>query len=618
MYLFSKTMLVLCLLLPASMLRAQLTNPLIPIPVEMHTGKGAFTISRETAIAADTTLRGEAALLREQLTAVTGYPLPLVSARNTGKAIRMQLNTSNETVLGTEGYRLNITPAGVSIRANTPVGIFYGAQSLLQLLPPAIERRQLMQTALTLPAVSVTDYPRFGWRGLMLDDSRHFFSKSFVKKYIDQMAKYKFNVFHWHLTDDPGWRLAIQKYPQLTEVGAWRVPRTGRWGTYSGPAPGERATDGGFYSAEDIREIVQYAAARHVTIVPEIDVPGHSGALIAAFPEVSCKHEHHPTYPGSSEGPGDNVLCAGEEKSFVLLDSILGEVAALFPGSYIHIGGDEVDKSFWKQCPKCQQRMKQEGLKDEHELQSYFIKRVSRIVERYGKKLIGWDEILEGGLAPGAAVMSWRGPEGGIAAGKAGHAVVMTPLQFCYLDYLQTDWHIEQIGGNHLTLTDTYRFEPVPEEVDPAYILGGQGNLWTEFIASPGRAEYMTWPRAFALAEVLWSPKKERVLPDFLSRVEKHFVRLSDAGVNYAPAIYDPQVRTQKNDKGALNLVLFTEAPDLELYYTFEGVRPDQYASKYTGTPVAIPAGASDVKVVTYRNGKQMGRVLSINIKELH
>lgn len=610
------TAVALLSLLTVQTLLAQVKPALIPQPVEETTGKGFFTLSKDVIIVADPSLNTEANFLKDFLNQITAYRIPVKIAA-TGKVIRLSLLKAVDKTINDEGYKLNVTPATVTIQANTAAGIFYGIQSLIQLLPPEVEAHKAGKQLYQLPAIAITDYPRFEWRGLMLDVSRHFFPLSFVKKYIDQMAKYKYNVFHWHLTDDPGWRVAIKSYPRLIEVGAWRPLRVGRWGSFPAPPKDEKDSDGGFYSAEEIKEAIQYAKDRHITIVPEVDMPGHSAAIIASYPELSCTGQPRPTYSGSSDGAGVNVLCAGKERTFEVLDTLIGDLAAMFPGEYIHIGGDEVDKSFWKHCALCQKRMKDEGLKNEEELQSYFIKRVTKLVNKHGKKVIGWDEILEGGLAPGAAVMSWRGYEGAIEAAKAGHKAVMTPTSFCYLDYMQTDMHIENTGGAYVTLSRVYEYEPVPAEVNEKYILGGQGNLWTEFISSAGRAEYMTWPRAFALSEIYWSPKKVRSTPEFLSRVERHFVRLYNADVNYAPAIYDPQIHVKKDAAGKPSISFTTEVKNVEIYYTFDGVIPDQYAIRYLGGPVMLPPGASDVKAVTYRDGKQMGRVLSIPLNEI-
>lgn len=594
--------------------------PLIPAPASIRMGTGTFKISSDVVIVVpkgDRDLQENALLLTGQLLASTGFRLKIVnSTASAKKAIRLLINKTPNNTTGDEGYFLEVKPSGVKILANHPAGLFYGTQTLIQLIPPG-RQPELIKTPKEIPALSITDYPRFEWRGLMLDVSRHFFGKEFIKKYIDQMVKYKFNVFHWHLSDDPGWRIEIKKYPQLTRVGAWRVPRTGKWGTYEGPEPGEAATDGGYYTQADIREIVKYASDRYVTIVPEIDIPGHSQAFVASFPAASCTGGQYIVYPGSSTGMGANVLCAGNDDNFKILDDIFGELASLFPGQYIHIGGDEVNKEFWKGCQKCKKRMAAEGLKDEHELQSYFIKRVEKIVESKGKKLIGWDEILEGGLAPNAAVMSWRGTEGGIASAKAGHHVVMSPTQFCYLDYQQTDWSIERTGGGFLRLSDVYKFDPLPEGTDKKYILGGQGNVWTEFISTPARVEYMTWPRALALSEVLWSAGKGKNPDEFIRRTEAHFFRFDAAGVNYSHAIYDPFIIPVKNPAGNLVLTFSTEAKGLDIYYTFDSTLPDRYSARYNNLPVEIPKGASEVKAVTYKDGKPAGRLLLLSINEL-
>jgi len=534
----------------------------------------------------------------------------------------LKLNKVEDTIIGNEGYHLEVNPSKIEISANKPAGIFYGIQSLMQMLPADIEAKvKSNRSVWEIPSVTITDYPRFKWRGLMLDVSRHFFPKDFIKKYIDHMAKYKYNVFQWHLTDDTGWRIEIKKYPKLTEVGAWRVPRTGKWNTYEGPQPGEAATDGGFYTQEDIREIVKYAQDRFVTIVPEFDIPGHAQALIAAYPAISCTGKQYHVFPGDvsgGTGPGVNVVCVGNEDNYEILDGIFSEIADLFPGQYIHVGGDEVNKEFWKDCPKCQKRMLDEGLKSLDELQSYLMHRVEKILTTKGKKLIGWDEILQGGLAPNATVMSWRGTEGGIAAAKAGHNVVMTPTQYCYLDFIQGDPAIERIQwGQYLPLSKVYNFEPVPQGVDAKYILGGQGNVWTEFISNTRRVEYMTWPRGLAMAEVLWSPIEKRNWKLFVPRMEAQFTRFDQAEINYAPSIYDPFIVTEKDQDGNLKIKLSSEMNDLEIYYTFDHSFPDKFSQQYNDIPIAIPKGASEIWVITYRNGKPKGRLLVKSIAQL-
>jgi hexosaminidase len=462
------------------------------------------------------------------------------------------------------------------------------------------------------------DYPRFGWRGLMLDVSRHFFSKQFVEAYIDEMAKYKYNIFHWHLTDDNGWRIQIKGLPRLTEVGAWRVPRTGRFGRFAPPQPGEKATYGGYYTQQDIRDVVAYAKKRFITIVPEIDVPAHSLSLIAAYPNLSCTQLQYPVNPGSSfYRKEDNVLCVANDSTWLMLDKIFTQVAQLFPGPYIHVGGDEAYKGFWKECPKDQALMKREGITTLDGLQSYFEKKLEKIIISKGKKMIGWDEILEGGIAPEATVMSWRGMQGGIKAAQMGHEVIMTPTTYCYLDLYQGDPLIEPATYSRLRLSTCYKFEPVPEGVDPKYILGGQGNLWTESVPNERHAEYMTWPRAMALAEVFWSPDSARNWPDFVSRMQYRFKYMDAAHVKYARSAYDPIITGVRDANDSLQVRLATEIPGLDIYYTFDGTNPDQYYPKYQGAPLDIPKGATEIRVVTYRNGKPIGHQIDCPLSEV-
>ena len=430
-----------------------------------------------------------------------------------------------DPAFGNEGYELQITPAAVTLAANSPAGIFYGQQTL----------RQLRTADGALPCCRIWDQPRFSWRGLMLDVSRHFFTKDEIKHFLDVMAVHKFNVFHWHLVDDQGWRIEIKKYPRLTEVGAWRKGIS--FGLDAGASRNYRADGkyGGFFTQADVREIVAYAAARQITVVPEIEMPGHSSAALAAYPEFSCSGE--PCSLDLFGGIFNGIICAGQEAAFTFLENILSEVLALFPSQFIHIGGDEVPKDNWKKCPRCQQRIAAEKLKDEHELQSYFIQRIEKFINTHGRRLIGWDEILEGGLAPNATVMSWRGVAGGIAAANAGHDVVMTPGTHCYFDHYQGAIGQPKAIGGFTTWEKTYEFEPVAPEIAPdkaRHVLGGGGNLWTEYIPNYGHLQFMTYPRACALAETLWSPVASRNLEDFKARLKTHTKLLDTLGVNYA------------------------------------------------------------------------------------
>ena len=421
-----------------------------------------------------------------------------------------------DRALGTEGYELQITPAAVTLAANAPAGIFYGQQTL----------RQLRAADGSLPGCKIWDKPRFGWRGLMLDVARHFFTPAEIKHFLDVMAVHKFNVFHWHLDDTQAWRIEIKKYPRLTEIGAWREKI--EWGLDPGASRAWNAAGqyGGFYTQDEVREIVAYAADRHITVVPEIEMPGHSRGALTAHPEFSC-----------TGTPYSGVFCTGNDATFEFLQNILSEVIALFPSPFIHVGGDEVSKDAWKQCPRCQQRLRAEGLKDEHELQSFFIQRIEKFINAQGRRLIGWDEILEGGLAPNATVMSWRGMAGGIAAANAGHDVVMTPTTHCYLDLYQGKAAQLRALGGFVPLEQVYAFEPIPAEIqeDKAHhILGGGGNLWTEFMPNYGHVQFMAYPRACALAETLWSTKESRDLADFKARLKTHTKLLDALGVTYA------------------------------------------------------------------------------------
>jgi hexosaminidase len=433
------------------------------------------------------------------------------------------------------------------------------------------------------------------------------------------MAIYKFNLLQLHLTDDQGWRIEIKKLPELTKVGAWRVPRTGLWWDRQPPQEGEAATYGGFYTQEQIKELVAYALDRHVDILPEIEAPGHGLAAIASYPYLASSKEKYKVNPGSQfYRIEDNTFCAGKESTFEFLDIVFTEVAELFPFEYIHIGGDECFKGFWKKCEDCQKRMKDNRLKDENELQSYFIKRLEKILQQKGKKLMGWDEILEGGLAPNASVMSWRGMEGGIAAAKANHHVVMSPNTYAYLDLYQGDPAIEPPTYSLLRLNTVYKFEPVPSGIDSSFILGGQGNLWTESVPTFSHAEYMLWPRSFALAEVLWTPRQDKSWNDFIRRTEVHLERLSHADINYARSFYDAVITTSKDEKGNLLIQADTEIEGVSIYYTFDYTYPDHHSPLYKkGEKLQIPKDADTFRVITYRDGKPIGRIITISLADL-
>ena len=601
---------------------------IIPQPAVLREGTGTFTIDANTAIVVGTNepeAKKVAAMFNAELKKAAGFSLNIENAPRK-KGIHFLL--SPEEPLGNEGYRLAVTTEDISIFAPKPAGLFYGLQTLLQLMPKEIESKEVVKNiSWTVPAVNITDRPRFGWRGLMLDVSRHFFTVDEVKAFIDDMARYKYNLMHFHLTDDQGWRLEIKSLPKLTEVGAWNVKKTGRFNYFTPPADNEPRDFGGFYTQEQMKELIRYAKDRYVDIMPEIDVPGHSLAAIASYPDLSCTPG---TYKVNSGDPFmdwhndgtftariDNTLCPANEKVYGFLDKVFTEVAALFPFEYIHMGGDECAKNFWEKSAEVKALMQREKLKDMHEVQSYFVGRVSTIVGSKGKKMMGWDEILEGGLVKDASVMSWRGMKGGIEAAKMGHEVVMTPTTHAYFDYMQGDAAIEPPVYASLRLKKTYEFEPLPEGVNPKLIKGGQANLWTEQIYNTRHMQYMLWPRAMAIAEAVWSPKQSRNWNSFVGRVEDHFGRFLQADRKYAPSMYDPEIKVSMNPKGALLLDFETEIDGLTVHYSFDNSFPDYHYPAYGRTSIPVPVDAAPLKVVTYRAGKQVGRMMTISVEEL-
>jgi hexosaminidase len=610
-------------------LKAQ--HNIIPAPVSFQSTNGMFILDNKTSIdlrANNTELRKMAENLQMFLknagTNINFKSVPNPDKSN--KAFILDLLKTKDSSIGDEGYLLEVKDNTIEILANTNSGIFNGLQTLRQLLPKDFESNDHPMGIAMVMGCKIKDYPRFGWRGLMFDVSRHFFTTDEVKSYIDKMAQYKFNVFHWHLTDDEGWRIEIKSLPKLTEIGAWRVERFGRFGdTRPQPKEGEKATYGGFYTQDQIKDVVKYAAERNITIVPEIDIPGHSMAVLAAYPELSTLKKQTSVNPGAKfaewyadgkfEMLIENTLNPADEKVYDFVNKIMTEVAALFPGQYIHMGGDESYHGFWERDATVQAFMKKNNIKDTHELQSYFVKRVEKIVSSKGKKLIGWDEILEGGLAPGAAIMSWRGMKGGIEAAKMGVPVVMTPTTYAYIDYTQGDKSVENPIYADLTLEKTFEFEPVPEGVDPKYILGGQANLWTEVVPNLQFAFYMTYPRAFSTSETLWSPKEAKNWNSFINRSESHFLRFDAAKINISKAVYEPIVNIKK-DSGKILVDLTNNVPNTEIYYSIDNTYPVNYAKKYT-IPFEVPEANLNLRVQTFRNGQSLGRELIIPYSEI-
>ncbi|HMW65971.1 MAG TPA: family 20 glycosylhydrolase [Chitinophagaceae bacterium] len=628
-----KPLFIFCFICSSLFLFAQSSGDaalsLIPQPVSIVQTKGSLVLPHQLSIYTDNNAEVNriANSLSLQL-ASNFYKVKVVPGKKPlAKAIHLYLVSDKS--IPADGYRLKITATGVSLSANSPSGIFFGVQTLLQLFPKEIVNKDGHTSVKqwSLPLVSIEDHPRFGWRGLMLDVTRHFFTVAQVKDYIDQMVKYKFNMLHLHLTDDQGWRIEIKSLPKLTEVGAWRVERTGTFGTFPKPQPGEKPTYGGFYTHEDIKELVKYAADRFVNILPEIDVPGHSLAALASYPDLSCTPGEYYVSPGDRfmvwPGGGqhfygliDNTLCPANEKVYEFLDKVFTEVAQLFPFQYIHMGGDETARNFWEKDEQIKALMKKENLKNLDEVQSYFVKRVEKIINSKGKKMIGWDEILQGGLAPNAAVMSWRGMSGGIEAAKSGHEVVMSPTDFVYIDYMQGDASIEPPVYSTLRLKKTYSFEPLPEGVNEKLIKGGQANLWTEQVYNMRHAQYMTWPRALAVAEVLWSPKEKRNWNGFVPRVEKQFERMDAAQVKYAPSLYDPIITVSKKDSATIIVTMDTEVEGLTIHYSFDNSFPDNFYQAYKA-PLTVPNESAALKLVTYKGNKLTGRQMVITMAEL-
>lgn len=585
---------------------------IVPLPLLLTQGKGVFIISGNTRILMDGTngTPEMAGLLADKIKISTGMQL----AKWTYDAAFLKKNTiifttlGCDRTLGAEGYTIDITPDNVFIRAVSAPGFFYGLQTLFQLLPPEIEKQNNGFKTYTLPVVSISDKPRFGYRGLHLDVSRHIFPLAFIKKYIDLMAMYKLNTLHWHLTDDQGWRIEIKKYPKLTQIGSMRN------GTQIGKTANcDSVPYGGFYTQQEAREIVQYAAERFITVIPEIEMPGHSVAALTAYPSLSCTGG--PFEVRKHWGVSEDILCAGNDSVFTFIQDVLTEIMQIFPSTYIHIGGDEAPKVRWKACPRCQARIKAEGLKDEAELQSYFIKRIEKFLVSKNRRLLGWDEILEGGLAPEATVMAWRGIQAAIDAAAQGHDAIMTPVDYCYFDYYQADpaTEPEAIGGL-LTLKTVYSYDPVPpvlNTIQTLHILGVQGNLWTEFIKTPEQAEYMAFPRAIALAEVAWTDQNLRNWDSFIKRMDAQYQRLDVLHVNYGKGSFVPTIGTQQVNHKNL-VVISSEVNHMQIRYTLNGNTPDINAGLYVN-PFIISKSAT-VKAALFKNGQLAGSIGECNI----
>src|SRR3984893_5260423 len=570
----SRAVWVLFLLPAAALVRAENSVfprvNIVPRPVAVKLLAGTFVVNGQTRIVAvDRESRKIAGLLNDFLLNQNGLHLRItVNRPKRGNFISFSQVDSRG--LPEEGYRLVIAPKSIRV-IGQPAGLFYGMQTLTQLLPLGL------QPTVELPDLDITDYPRFGYRGVLLDVGRHFFSVTYLKKLLDLAAQYKINRLHWHLTDDEGWRIEIKKYPRLTDVSSYPKDPTSAHGSLF---LGDQAPHGEYYTQEQVKDIVAYAQARFITVVPEIEMPGHSGAAVRAYPQLACTH--------SALG---NVLCPKEE-TFTFLQNVLSEVAALFPGRYVHIGGDEVQKDSWRESAEAQAIMKREGLKEEDQLQSYFVRRIERFRTTKGKLTIGWDEILEGGLAPNAIVMSWRGEGGGIEAARQKHKVIMTPSDYCYFDYNQGDPQREPASiGGFIPLEKAYGYDPIPKELkgkERDYVLGAQANVLTEYIATPEYLEYMLFPRLLAFSEAVWSPIAGNDYDDFRRRLAYQFDRLGKQDVHFR--IPEPDglkdLYTTTDDHALVELRSLV--PAARIYYTLDGSQPTDNSSRYQ-SPVQIP-----------------------------
>lgn len=572
---------------------------IVPLPQEVVTSNGAsFVLKSSTPISyseGDTLMERTARFLASCVKSSTGYELK-VSSQQASSGIHLSLDA---TIENPEGYRLTVTSEGVELTGATEAALFYGVQTLRKSIPAVAEGMSI-----ELPAVTINDYPRFGYRGMMVDVSRHFLTVDEMKSYIDILALHNLNTLHWHISDDQGWRIEIKKYPELTQIGSKRKETV--IGRNSGQYDGKEY--GGFYTQDDIREVIAYAQKHFITIIPEIDLPGHQQAALSTYPELGCTGGPYEVW--TQWGVSDDVICAGNEKSMQFLEDVLTEVIELFPSEYIHIGGDECPKIRWKSCPKCQARIKAEGLKAdakhsaEERLQSYVITRMEKLVESKGRRIIGWDEILEGGLAPNATVMSWRGVEGGIDAARQGHDVIMTPNSFLYFDYYQsTDTENDPLAiGGYNPIDRVYGYEPVPDvltDEEKKHIVGVQANLWAEYLPTFSQRQYMTMPRIAALAEIQWTEPAKKDYKSFLNRLVRLTALYDRLGYNYGKHIFDIQATfTPDTENGQIIVDLATQG-DGDIRYTLDGSEPTATGNKYEA-PLLIKEDAT-LKAVVIR-----------------
>ncbi|WP_034061114.1 glycoside hydrolase family 20 protein [Lacinutrix jangbogonensis] len=598
--------LLLCITFSCTNNRVEAVVPqIIPMPLSETILEGEFIFSSETQIVSNESFKISTRFLTEYL---SDFNLKASEAEVNINTIQF---IKDETILNTEGYTLDISTETIKISAKTDQGAFYAVQSLRQLLPESLEIGNATEKQFAIQCLKIEDEPQFKYRGMHLDVGRHLFSTDFIKKYIDALAMLKMNTFHWHLTEDQGWRIEIKKYPRLTEVAAFRDETLiGHYNTQPQLFDGKRY--GGFYTQEQIKEIVKYANNRNVTIIPEIEMPGHSQAAIAAYPELGCTGEQ--VKVAQKGGVFEAIYCSKDE-TFNFIEDVLDEVMELFPSEYIHIGGDEAPKTRWKSCGKCQKRIKDEGLKDEHELQSYFISRVEKYLNSKGRQIIGWDEILEGGLAPNATVMSWRGFNGAIEAAKQHHNVILTPGSHCYFDHYQSENEEEPLAiGGFLPLEKVYSLNPIPEELtqeEAKYVLGAQGNVWTEYMPTSQKVEYMVFPRILALSEVVWSNPENKNYNNFVSRVENFHKRLDVLDINYANHLYEIEGEVVSKETNIF-YKMKTVSKGKIIRYTLDGSEPTLKSDIYN---TAIPiTNKVTIKASVFHNNEKLGKTFSQKI----
>jgi hexosaminidase len=578
---------------------------ILPIPISQNSTEGVFTLNSNTQLVFETDFKQVAEFLKSYLE--NGSTIKLKATESAHKISFVK----DEKITNKEGYELTVTTTGVTISANSPTGAFYGVQSLRQLIPVQFENGSYEGTEVVIQNIEIKDAPQFKYRGMHLDVGRHFFSVDFIKKYIDMMSMLKMNTFHWHLTEDQGWRIEIKKYPKLNEIAAYRKETL--IGHYSDqPQKYDGKKYGGYYTQEQVKDIVKYASDRQVTVIPEIEMPGHSVAAISAYPELGCTGKQIDV--ATKWGVFDDIYCS-KESTFKFLEDVLDEVMELFPSKYIHIGGDEAPKTNWKTCENCQRLIKKEGLKDEHGLQSYFITRMEKYINSKGKQIIGWDEILEGGLAPNATVMSWRGLEGAVTAAKQHHDVILTPGSHCYFDHYQSTNENEPVAiGGFLPLEKVYSFNPIPEELtkeESKYVLGAQGNVWTEYMQTEDNVEYMMFPRIVALSEVVWSKPENKDYESFKSRLIQYQKRLDMLDVNYANHLYEISGKLNTNKEG-LTYTLEASSKDESIRYTTDGTDPTIDSPLYS-EPIFLEETAT-IKAASFNTTKIISSVFSETI----